>query len=406
MRLELAPRAEVSRIARVVAPVAAFLVAFLIAGGVIWLMGRSPLAAFRVYVSGPLSDPWALQELVVKATPLALIAIGLTYCFRANLWNIGAEGQYVMGAVLGGWLALRTHGSDAGPWVWPAMMLLGIAGGALYGLIPALLRVRFGVSEILSSLMLVYVAQLVLDYLTRGPWRDPKGMNFPQSVTFDPSATLPQLFGAGRLHVGALFALVAILATAFVLGRTLFGYRLRVTGEAPRAARFGGFDANRTTLAVFAISGGLAGLAGMSEVAGQIGQLQPSISPGYGFTAITVAFLGRLNPFGILAASLAVALTFIGGESAQILLKLPLDLTTAFQGLLLLCVLGADALVSYRLQIVGRGGGRPPLPEGEVETAAAVRVRGHGLAGEGATPRPVAPLRDSTSPSGRGGNAP
>jgi general nucleoside transport system permease protein len=342
MRLELAPRAEVSRIARVLAPVAAFLVAFLIAGGVIWLLGRSPLAAFRVYVSGPLSDPWALQELVVKATPLALIAIGLTYCFRANLWNIGAEGQYVMGAVLGGWLALRTHGSDAGAWVWPAMMLLGIAGGALYGLIPALLRVRFGVSEILTSLMLVYVAQLVLDYLTRGPWRDPKGMNFPQSVTFDPAATLPQLFGAGRLHVGALFALVAILATAFVLGRTLFG----------------GFDARRTTLAVFAISGGLAGLAGMSEVAGQIGQLQPSISPGYGFTAITVAFLGRLNPFGILAASLAVALTFIGGESAQILLKLPLDLTTAFQGLLLLCVLGADALVSYRLRIVGRGGGR------------------------------------------------
>ena len=238
------------------------------------------------------------------------------------------------------------------------MMLLGIAGGALYGLIPAMLRVRFGVSEILTSLMLVYVAQLVLDYLTRGPWRDPKGMNFPQSVTFDPSATLPQLFGAGRLHVGALFALVAILATAFVLGRTLFGYRLRVTGEAPRAARFGGFDAKRTTLAVFAISGGLAGLAGMSEVAGQIGQLQPSISPGYGFTAITVAFLGRLNPFGILAASLAVALTFIGGESAQILLKLPLDLTTAFQGLLLLCVLGADALVSYRLRIVARGGGR------------------------------------------------
>ena len=153
--------------------------------------------------AGPLSDPWALQELVVKATPLALIAIGLTYCFRANLWNIGAEGQYVMGAALGGWLALRTHGTDAGSWVWPAMMLLGIAGGALYGLIPAMLRVRFGVSEILTSLMLVYVAQLMLDYLTRGPWRDPKGMNFPQSVTFDPSATLPPIFGAGRLHFGA-----------------------------------------------------------------------------------------------------------------------------------------------------------------------------------------------------------
>jgi general nucleoside transport system permease protein len=251
--------------------------------------------------------------------------------------------------------------------VWPLMMGLGVIGGGLYGLVPALLRVRFGVSEILTSLMLVYVAQLTLDYLARGPWRDPRGMNFPQSVTFDPSATLPPLLGEGRLHLGALFALIAILATAFVLGRTLFGYRLRVTGEAPRAARFGGFDANRTTLAVFAISGGLAGLAGIVEVSAQIGQLQPSISPGYGFTAITVAFLGRLHPIGILFAALAVALTFIGGESAQILLKLPLDLTTAFQGLLLLCVLGADALVSYRLRVVGwatspsgRGGGMPP----------------------------------------------
>ena len=202
MRLELTPRAHVSRLARVIAPVAAFLVAFVLAGAVIWLMGRSPLAAFQVYVSGPLSDPWAIQELIVKATPLALIAIGLTYCFRANLWNIGAEGQYVMGAILGGWLALRTHGSEAGAWVWPLMMLLGLAGGALYGLLPALLRVRFGVSEILTSLMHVYVAQLTLDYLTRGPWRDPKGMNFPQSVTFDPAATLPPLLGEGRLHLG------------------------------------------------------------------------------------------------------------------------------------------------------------------------------------------------------------
>src|SRR5215208_2598857 len=162
MRLELAPRAEVSRIARVLAPVAAFLVAFLIAGGVIWLMGRSPLAAFKVYVSDPLQDPWALQELVVKATPLALIAIGLSYCFRANLWNIGAEGQYTMGAIFGGWLALATHGTDAGFWVLPAMLVLGIFGGMLYGLIPAFLKTRFGVNEILTSLMLVYIAQLFL----------------------------------------------------------------------------------------------------------------------------------------------------------------------------------------------------------------------------------------------------
>jgi general nucleoside transport system permease protein len=359
MRLELVPRPTVSRSMRALAPVAAFLTAFLIAGFVIWILGRSPLAAFKVYVSDPLQDPWALQELVVKATPLALIAIGLSYCFRANLWNIGAEGQYVIGAIFGGWLALATHGSEAGAWVLPLMMVLGILGGALYGLIPAFLKTRFGVNEILTSLMLVYVAQLALDYLTRGPWRDPKGFNFPQSVTFDPSATLPPILETGRVHFGAIFALGAIVVTTIVLGYTLFGYRLRLTGDAPRAARFAGFSSRSTTLAVFAISGGLAGLAGITEVSGQIGQLQPSISPGYGFTAITIAFLGRLHPIGILVASLVVALTFIGGESAQILLKLPLDLTTAFQGILLLCVLAADALVSYRVRLVGwenRGG--------------------------------------------------
>jgi simple sugar transport system permease protein len=354
MRLELVPRPHISLVARALAPVAAFLTAFLIAGFVIWLMGRSPLAAFEVYVTQPLSDPWALQELLVKATPLALIAIGLSYCFRANLWNIGAEGQFVMGAIFGSWLALKTHGTDAGVWVLPLMLILGVVGGALWGLIPAFLKTRFGVNEILTSLMLVYVAQLVLDYLTRGPWRDPKGFNFPQSVTFDPAATLPPVIEGSRVHGGFVFAVLAILVTAIVVGRTLFGYRLKLTGDAPRAARFAGFSARSTTLAVFAISGGLAGLAGISEVAGQIGQMQPSISPGYGFTAITVAFLGRLNPVGILVASLVVALTFIGGESAQILLKLPLDLSNAFQGVLLLCVLAADALVTYRLRVVGR----------------------------------------------------
>ncbi|HSP25361.1 MAG TPA: ABC transporter permease, partial [Saliniramus sp.] len=294
-------------------------------------------------------------EMVLKATPLILIAIGLSFCFRANLWNIGAEGPFVMGAVFGSWLALATHGTDAGAWVLPAMMLLGFLGGALFGMIPAVLKIRFGVSEILTSLFLVYVAQLFLDYLARGPWRDPAGFNFPQSVTFDASATLPTLFDTGRVHIGAIFAVIAVIVTAIVLGRTLFGYRLRVSGDAPRAARFAGFSQARTTLIVFAISGGLAGLAGIAEVSGQIRQVVPSISPGYGFTAITVAFLGRLNPFGILAAGLVMALILIGGENAQIMLRLPLDLTVAFQGLVLLSVLSADALVSYRLRIVTAG---------------------------------------------------
>ncbi|CAH1660744.1 Nucleoside ABC transporter membrane protein [Hyphomicrobiales bacterium] len=351
MRIELLPRRNVSPVARILAPLAALAVSFLIGGLILAAMGRSPVGAFDVYVVQSLSDAWALQQLALKATPLVIIAVGLSFCFRANLWNIGAEGQYVVGALCGGWVALVTHGSDAGAWVLPAMLLAGIVGGALWALIAAGLKVAFGVSEILTSLMLVYVAEYWLDYLVRGPWRDPKGFNFPQTVTFDPSATLPMLGGDLTLHAGVVIAIAVVLAAAFVLRFSLFGYRLRVTGEAPRAARFAGFSPAATTLAVFAISGGLAGLAGVIEVSGSIGQLKPSISPGYGFTAIIVAFLGRLDPIGILVASLAMALTILGGEAAQIALRVPFDFTRAFQGILLIAILVADSLVTYRLRI-------------------------------------------------------
>jgi general nucleoside transport system permease protein len=355
MRIELIRRDEVGAARRALASVLALLAAFLVAGIVVWLMGRSPLAALRLYLLEPVSDAWALQELAVKATPLVLIAVGLSYCFRANLWNIGAEGQYLMGALAGSSIAIATHGGEGGSWVLPAMLLLGAAGGALWGLIPAALRVTLGVSEILTSLMLVYVARLTVEYLARGPWRDPKAFGFPGSVRFDEAATLPTLDG-GRLHLGVAFALVAVIATALVASRTLFGYRLRVSGEAPRAARFAGFRPSATTLVVFALSGALAGLAGIVEVSGPIGQVQPGLSANYGFVAITVAFLGRLGAFGMLAAGLVVAMTVIGGERAQIELKLPFDLTTVFQGVLLLFVLVADQLAGLRLRLRRDGG--------------------------------------------------
>ena len=294
----------------------------------------------------------------MKATPLVLIAIGLSFCFRANLWNIGAEGQFIIGGAMGGWIALLTHGG-AGQgtlgswWVLPAMLVFGAFCGMLYALIPALLRVWLGVSEILTSLMLVYVAQLFLDYMVRGPWRDPKGFNFPVTVNFDDAATLPLLIDGGRLHAGVLIALAVVAIAAVVMSRTLFGYEIRLFGSAPRAARFAGFSNDRLTLTVFAISGALAGLAGICEVSGQIGQLQPAISPGYGFTGIIVAFLGRLSPIGILVAGLVLALTYIGGESAQVAMKLPFYLTGAFQGVLLMCVLTADVFTRYRLRISG-----------------------------------------------------
>ena len=352
MRLVLEPRAERSTAAAIASPLIAVGLTLLVMSILFAFLGKDPLNALAVYFLQPLTDSYSLQEMVVKATPLVMIAIGLALCYLANVWNIGAEGQFVIGAVAGSYLAVKTQGADVGAWVLPAMLLLGAIGGALYALIPAICRVRFGASEILVSLMLVYVADLVLDYLVRGPWRDPKGYNFPTTAEFDPVATVPSLIEGSRLHIGALVALVVVAAAWTTLGRTIKGFEIRVVGAAPKAARFAGFDADRLVLFTFAVSGALAGLAGIIEVAGPIGHLQPGISPGYGFTAIIVAFLGRLNPIGILIAGLFLALTFIGGEQAQISLKVPLDLTKVFQGILLFFVLACDSLILYRLRLI------------------------------------------------------
>ena len=352
MQLVLEKRAERSNAIALVSPLIAILLTIATMSILFAILGKNPVSALVVYFIDPLTDGYSLQEIAVKATPLVMIAIGLSLCYLANAWNIGAEGQFLIGAVAGSWIAVKTQGTDAGAWVLPAMLLLGAIAGALYALIPAICKVKFGASEILTSLMLVYVADLFLDYLVRGPWRDPAGFNFPTTAEFDPVATVPVLIQGGRLHLGAIFSLIAVAAAAVLLGRTIKGFEIRVVGAAPRAARFGGFNADQLILLTFAISGALAGLAGIIEVAGPIGHLQPGISPGYGFTAIIVAFLGRLNPFGILIAALFLALTFIGGEQAQIAMKIPLDVTKAFQGILLLYVLACDSLILYRLRLI------------------------------------------------------
>jgi simple sugar transport system permease protein len=351
-RLVLEPRAERSTAAAIASPLIAVGLTLLVMSILFAFLGKDPLNALAVYFLQPLTDSYSLQEMAVKASPLVMIAIGLALCYLANVWNIGAEGQFVIGAVAGSYLAVKTQGTDVGAWVLPAMLVLGAIGGALYALIPAICRVRFGASEILVSLMLVYVADLVLDYLVRGPWRDPHGYNFPTTADFDPVGTVPSIIEGSRLHIGALMALVVVAAAWTVLGRTIKGFEIRVVGAAPKAARFAGFDADGLVLFTFAVSGALAGLAGIIEVAGPVGHLQPGISPGYGFTAIIVAFLGRLNPVGILIAGLFLALTFIGGEQAQISLKVPLDLTKVFQGILLFFVLACDSLILYRIRLI------------------------------------------------------
>jgi simple sugar transport system permease protein len=354
MRLVLEARAATPWWMRLASPLLA--VALSLASAVVMFtaLGADPWQALVVYFVLPVSDSWGLQEVAVKATPLVLISVGLAFCYRANVWNIGAEGQFIVGALAGSWLAVATHGGVQGPWLLPAMLLAGVVGGALFALIPAALRTRFGANEILTSLMLVYVADLLLDWLVRGPWRDPAGFNMPNTVTFSADATVPLLFGEGRLNLGTPIMLLVVLVAAVVAARTLKGFEIRLVGEAPRAARFAGFSEARLTWTVFAIAGGLAGLAGVLEAAGTVRQLQPGFSAGYGFTAIIVAFLGRLNPVGCLVAGVFLAITFIGGENAQIMLRLPLDATRVFQGLLLFYVLACDTLLLYRVRLLRR----------------------------------------------------
>jgi len=352
MRLALERRAERSVFIALLSPLLAIALTLATGAALFALLGKPPIEALRIYFFDPLTDPWALQEIAVKATPLVLIGVGLSLCYLANGWNIGAEGQFLIGAICGGWLAVKTHGTVAGFWVLPAMLVLGALGGALYALIPALFKVRFGASEILTSLMLVYVAELLLDYLVRGPWRDPKGFNFPTTAEFDAVAAMPTFIEGSRLHWGAIIALLVVAWATIMLGRTLRGFEIKLVGAAPRAARFAGFNDRTLIVVTFLISGALAGLAGIIEVSATVNHLQPNISPGYGFTAIIVAFLGRLHPVGILIASLFLAMTFIGGESAQIMMKVPLDLTKVFQGILLFYVLACDTLILYRFRLI------------------------------------------------------
>jgi len=347
--IRLEPRAQASRLATYLSPVLA-VVLTLLAGAVLFeILGTDPLGAFNAFFIDPVSRLYGVAEVAVKATPLILCAIGLAIGFRANVWNIGAEGQFIFGAICGGGVGLF-YEPMLGPATLPLMFVAGAIGGLLWAAIPALLKTEFNANEILTSLMLTYVASLLLNYLVRGPWRNPQGFNFPQSKPFDGYAVIQPFFHGTRLGVGAIIALVAVFAGWFLLSRSFLGYQIKVIGLTPLAATYAGFSQKRVTWFTLLLSGALAGIAGLNEVAGPIGQLLPSISPGYGFTAIIVAFLGRLHPFGILLAGLLVALIYIGGDSAQISLDLPVAVVGVFQGMLLFFLLACEILVRYRVR--------------------------------------------------------
>lgn len=355
MRIELERRPAMSGFFAVVSPLVALALTVFFGGIMFALLGKDPVDALYSFFIEPLLEVWSLHELAIKAAPLILIGVGLSVTYRSNNWNIGAEGQFTIGAITGSFLPVVFYEWHS-PLLLPLMLIMGMVGGALYAAIPALLKTRFNTNEILTSLMLVYIAQLFLDWLVRGAWRDPAGYNFPQSRSFVTEAVLPEMLGSGRAHFGFAFAILAAIGVWFMMRYMLKGFQVVVLGQSERAGRFAGFSSRGMVWFSMLFSGALAGLAGISEVSGSIGHLQPSISPGYGFTAIIVAFLGRLNPLGIIASGLVLALTYLGGEGAQLSIGVSDKVTRVFQGLLLFFVLSCDTLIHYRVKLVlGKG---------------------------------------------------
>ncbi|NPC54738.1 ABC transporter permease [Caenimonas soli] len=356
--LKLEPRPQASQFWSLASPVLALAVTVVIGVILFVALGKDPVRGLQVFFWEPIKSPYALGELMVKATPLLIIALGLAVCFRSNVWNIGAEGQFVIGAVVAGGVALLAD-KDTGRWIVVAIMLAGVLGGMAWAGITALLRDKFNANEILVSLMLVYVAVQILNYMVFGPWKDPAGYNFPQSKNFEAVTQIPRLMQGSRMSIGILIAMAGVAALWVFLFRTRAGFAQQVGGLAPAAARYAGFSSRKALWLALLTSGGAAGLAGALEVAGPIGQLTPYVPAGYGFAAIIVAFVGRLHPVGMFFSAILMSMFYIGGELAQSRLGLPNSLTGVFQGLLLFSLLACDTLMAYRIRFVA-----PPALKG------------------------------------------
>jgi len=357
MIFRLEKRPAPSRLLAALTPLFAVIATMLAGGVMFWALGAGPLEAIRTIFWDPLFDPtfgaYSRPQLLVKAGPLVLIATGLALGFRAGIWNIGAEGQYIMGAIVGAGVGLAFYPTES-RWIFPLMVLAGAFGGWAWAMIPAILKTRFGTNEILVSLMLVYVAENILASVSSGLLRNPDGMGFPGSRNMArdfPAASNLELIANSGMHWGVVSAFIAVILAYVLMTRHKMGYAIRLTGEAPKAARFAGISPARLVLFTLGTAGALAGMAGLFEVSGPAGQVSIDFNSGYGFTAIIVAFLGRLHPIGILLAGLLMALTYIGGELAQLMLGMPAAAIQLFQGMLLFFLLAVDVFTNYRLRL-------------------------------------------------------
>lgn len=356
--ITLTKRPQPSRAWSIGAPLLAVVATIFFGGLLFAALGKNPVAAMQTIFFEPIFGEFAFYyrpQLLIKGAPLVLIAIGLSLGFKAGIWNIGAEGQYIIGALVGAGVGLAFYPMESAL-IFPLMVLAGAFGGWAWAMIPAILKTRFGTNEILVSLMLVYVAEQLLASMSLGLLRNPEGMGFPGSRNLQQyaSAHNADLITNTGAHWGVVAALIAVIFAYVLLTKHRLGFAIRITGEAPRAARFSGVSPSRLILFCLGTSGALAGLAGLFEVSGPAGQITIDFNVGYGFTAIIVAFLGRLNPFGILLAGALMALTYIGGDIAQSKLGLPASAIQVFQGMLLFFLLAIDLFTNYRLQLTAR----------------------------------------------------
>lgn len=347
--LKLEARAQTSAQWSYLSPILAVCLTLLTGAVLFGSLGQAPLASLYTFFISPIADWYGISELLVKSVPILLCAYGLALCYRAAVWNIGAEGQLLMGGLIGSIMAVQFVDSSSAL-AMPLTLIAGVLGGAIWGGIAALLKLKMNTNEILVTIMMNYIALNLLVWAVHGPLKDPNGFNFPESALFGDTTLLPLLFEGTRLHLGIVFVLFALAVVWVFISKTFLGFQIQVLGLDKSAAKMAGFSKNKLAAFVLLVCGGLAGLAGAIEVTGPIGQLVPNISPGYGYAAIIVAFLGRLHPLGITFAGLLMALIFMGGEMAQIELALPSAITGIFQGLILFYLLSCDVLIRYRVR--------------------------------------------------------
>ena len=354
---KLEPRVEFSPMISFLGPLFSIVLTMIFGGILFFFLGVDPVAAIKMIFWDPLMSEtfaeYSRPQILIKAAPLILIALGLSLGFKANVWNIGAEGQYIMGAIFGATFALSLYPLES-VFIFPAMIIAGIIGGGIWAMIPAVLKVKFKVNEILVSLMLVYVAEQILALASLGFLRNPDGAGFPGSRNLNdyPSASNLELINGTGIHLGVLISLLMVIFFYILLFRHSLGFKIKLIGHSPKAYAFSGDSPNKMVVVCLLVSGGLAGLAGLFEVAGPAGQITIDFNVGYGFTAIIVAFLGRLNPVGIFLAGIIMALTYVGGELTQFMLNLPAAAIQVFQGMLLFFLLSFDLFVNYKLKFL------------------------------------------------------